>query len=117
MGSHDHLAALLENSLNIDDVQHPTILMGAMIADELPNIGGIKGSLRSSWSGFGNFQISHLRRNIFCIKMNQEGAKRYSVVVLGMLKTTVSMLSPGLTTAQSMMFPTTWFRTGFILLV
>lgn len=76
MGSHDHLAALLENTLNIHDVHQPTILMGAMIADVLPNIGGIKGSLHSSWKGFGSFQISHLRRNLFCIKMNQDGAKR-----------------------------------------
>ncbi|KAK9913632.1 hypothetical protein M0R45_037442 [Rubus argutus] len=76
MGSHDHLAALLEDTLNIHDVHQPTIFMGAMIADVLPNIGGVKGSLHTAWKDFGSFQISHLRRNLFCIKMNQEGAKR-----------------------------------------
>ncbi|KAK9942560.1 hypothetical protein M0R45_008218 [Rubus argutus] len=76
MTSHDHLAAKLENSLNIDNVNQPALLMGALIADVLPNIGGIKGSLRASWRSFGGVQISHMRRNIFSIKMTQVEAHK-----------------------------------------
>lgn len=76
MTSHDHLAAQLENSLSIDDFNQPALLMGALIADVLPNIGGIKGSLRASWRSFGGVQISHMKRNIFSIKMSKVDARQ-----------------------------------------
>ncbi|KAK9932679.1 hypothetical protein M0R45_019904 [Rubus argutus] len=76
MTSHDHLAAQLENSLSIDDINQPALLMGALIADVLPNIGGIKGSLRASWRSFGGVQISHMKRNIFSIKMSKVDARQ-----------------------------------------
>lgn len=76
MTSHDHLAAQLENTLNIDDINQPALLMGALIADVLPNIGGIKGSLRASWRSFGGVQISHMKRNIFSIKMSKVDARK-----------------------------------------
>lgn len=76
MGTHDHLADLLEDSLGLDDVSDATNLIGAIIADKVPNIGGIKGSLRAAWSKFGNFQVSYLNRNLFSIKMNPVGAEK-----------------------------------------
>ncbi|KAL6204842.1 hypothetical protein ACLB2K_022109 [Fragaria x ananassa] len=74
MSNHDSLASRLEDSVCLDEVENGVTLLGALIADVVPNIGGIKGSLKTSWKEIGNFKLVHLHRNIFSIKVSREGA-------------------------------------------
>lgn len=70
----DSLASRLEDSFDLDDVNRECILVGAIIADVLPNIGGINGALRSAWGRLGAISISHYKRNIFTITSSREVA-------------------------------------------
>ncbi|CAB4313666.1 unnamed protein product [Prunus armeniaca] len=72
----DSLASCLEDSFDLDDVQREIILVGAIISDVVPNIGGIKGALRSAWSSLGALSISHYKRNIFTISTSSEVASQ-----------------------------------------
>ncbi|KAL6284702.1 hypothetical protein ACE6H2_015631 [Prunus campanulata] len=63
----DFLASRLEDSFGLDEVRSEVVLVGSIIADEIPNIGGIKGALRSAWGGFGGLLIANLRKNMFTI--------------------------------------------------
>lgn len=72
----DSLASCLEDSFDLDDVQREIILVGAIISDVVPNIGGIKGALRSAWSSLGALSISHYKRNIFTISTSSKVASQ-----------------------------------------
>lgn len=74
--SADSLASRLEDSFDLEDVNRESTLVGAIIADALPNIGGIKGALRSAWSRLGAFSVSHYKRNVFTITSSREVATR-----------------------------------------
>ncbi|BFG34736.1 hypothetical protein CerSpe_210100 [Prunus speciosa] len=72
----DSLASRLEDSFDLDDVHREIILVGALIADVLPNIGGIKGALRAAWGRLGALSISHYKRNIFTISTSRDVASQ-----------------------------------------
>ncbi|XP_050386166.1 uncharacterized protein LOC126802568 [Argentina anserina] len=67
MRSFDNLAFRLENNCNLVEVNNGVSLLRALISDVVPNIGGIKGSLRRSWKHFGPLKIVHLHSNVFSI--------------------------------------------------
>lgn len=70
MASHDHLASLLEDNLIINDVNSNATILGAIIAEKPLIIGGIKCSLCSAWADFGSIHITHQKKDLFTIKMD-----------------------------------------------
>lgn len=74
MSAFENLASRLENSCSLDEVENGVPLLGALLADEVPNIGGIKGALRTTWKDVGTTSLitsttmssrSEFRRKVF----------------------------------------------------
>ena len=74
MCSHNRLASQLENSVSLDEIDDEVVLLGALIMDVMPNVGGIKGSLYASWKHLGRFKITYLHKNVFTIKAPKDKA-------------------------------------------
>lgn len=72
MCSKPSLSSRLENSCSLDEVENGVSLLGAIIADEVPNTGGIKGSLRTTWKGIKSIKLVHLHHNVFSIRVSKE---------------------------------------------
>lgn len=53
--------------MHLEDVNREVILVGVLMMDFIPKIGGVKGALRSAWSRLRVVMISHYKRNIFTI--------------------------------------------------
>ncbi|BFG23567.1 hypothetical protein CerSpe_098410 [Prunus speciosa] len=69
----EELVEHLEESLGISNLEEGPKLVGAVIAQKLPNKGAIKNILKAAWKNYGETKIAWVRDNLFAITVTDEG--------------------------------------------
>lgn len=68
----EELVIKLEESLGLSSLESGPKLIGAIIADKVPNRGAIKNILAKAWESFGEAKITYMKGNIFTILAQDE---------------------------------------------
>ncbi|KAH0983074.1 hypothetical protein GBA52_010251 [Prunus armeniaca] len=66
----DELSEHLEEALGISNFEERPKLVGAVIAQKLPNKGAIKSILKAAWKDYGEAKIVWVRENLFSITIH-----------------------------------------------
>lgn len=69
----EELVEHLEESLGISNLEEGPKLVGAVIAQKLPNKGAIKNILKAGWKDYGETKIFLVRDNLLAITVTDEG--------------------------------------------
>ncbi|KAL6294160.1 hypothetical protein ACE6H2_002302 [Prunus campanulata] len=72
----EELTIQLEESLGISSLENGPKLIGAVIANKMPNRGAIKNILKTAWQEFGEAKITWIRENLFAISVQDEDMAR-----------------------------------------
>lgn len=68
----DELVVQLEESLGLSNLEHGPKLVGAVIADKMPNRGAIKNILKAAWRQYGEAKFIWEKDNLFSITVQDE---------------------------------------------
>lgn len=72
----EDLSVELESELEVSDTVSGIQLLGILISDVEPGVGGVKSALQGMWQNLGQIRITRATRNVYTVTVGDERVAR-----------------------------------------